>query len=75
MKYFGQLSIVLVFSCMIFPGYAHAYLDAGTGSAIIQMIIAVFLGGLCAIKIFWNKIKTFYGKLFSRKNNQGTSED
>lgn len=44
-----------------------AYLDAGTGSYIIQLVIAGFLGGLFAIKLFWKRISAFLKRVFSRK--------
>ena len=48
------------------PKFIDAYLDPGTGSIIIQVIIGVAVGGLFAVKIFWNRIKTFFKKLFNR---------
>ena len=36
-----------------------AYLDPGTGSMLIQIILAVILGAGVAIKIFWRNIKAF----------------
>jgi hypothetical protein len=33
-----------------------SYIDAGTGSLIIQMIIGGLAGALLALKIFWHKI-------------------
>ena len=38
----------------------HDYIDAGTGSIIIQFIIAGLVGGLFLLKVFWIKIKTFF---------------
>ena len=38
---------------------AYAYIDPGTGSYVIQVIIASVLGTSFAIKIFWRKIKAF----------------
>ncbi|MFH1235919.1 MAG: hypothetical protein V1685_03195 [Parcubacteria group bacterium] len=65
------LIIIAVTLGLSFPMPAHAYIDAGTGSYIIQVIIATVLGGLFAIKIFWKKIILFAKKLFSKgdKNN------
>lgn len=40
---------------------AHAYLDPGTGSYVIQVILAVVIGGACSIKMYWVKIKVFFG--------------
>lgn len=44
----------------------HAYIDPGTGSLIIQFLIAGAVGGLFLIKIYWKKVKAFFGKVFSR---------
>jgi hypothetical protein len=44
---------------------AHAYLDLGTGSMIIQSLIAAIAGGLFLVKVYWQKIMN----LFSRKKS------
>ncbi len=33
------------------------YLDPGSGSFLIQLLLAALLGGAFAIKIYWKKIK------------------
>ena len=58
--------VVLALFSLIFPLKAYAYLDPGTGSYIFQLIIAAFVGGLFAVKLFWNKIKIFLKNLFSK---------
>lgn len=45
---------------------AHAYLDPGTGSYILQILIAGILGGLVAIRAFWSNIRTFVKGLFKK---------
>ncbi|MBW2493130.1 MAG: hypothetical protein JRE43_00120 [Deltaproteobacteria bacterium] len=39
-----------------------AYLDPGTGSLIIQAVVAVLAGAAVAITSYWRKIKTFFGR-------------
>ena len=39
-----------------------AYIDAGTGSYIIQLAIAGAMGGLFALKIYWGKIRSFFAR-------------
>ena len=39
-----------------------AYLDPGTGSLIIQAVVAVLAGAAVAITSYWQKIKTFFGR-------------
>jgi hypothetical protein len=52
-----------------------AYIDPGTGSLIIQVLIGVLVGGLVAAKIFWGRIKTFFRGLFSRGSKQIKDDD
>jgi hypothetical protein len=42
-----------------------AYLDPGTGSIIIQVVIAGLFGAIFVIKLSWIKIKNLFKKLFS----------
>ena len=59
----------------VFPQKAYAYLDPGTGSFILQLVIAALLGGLFAVKIFWNKIKIFFRNLFRRWKKHEKGEE
>lgn len=52
---------------LIFTPHAHAYLDPGTGSYVLQIVAAVFLAGTVVIKGFWKNIRDIFEKLFSRK--------
>ena len=36
------------------------YLDPGSGSFLIQLLLAALLGGAFAIKIYWKKIKALF---------------
>jgi hypothetical protein len=38
------------------------YLDPGTGSILLQLLVGVLMGGLLAVKIYWKKIKAFFTK-------------
>ena len=52
-----------------------AYLDPGTGSFIIQILVASFFGMILAIKLFWSNIKIFLTKLFSKKQDSVKDEN
>ena len=39
------------------PIPAHAYLDPGTGSMIVQILIGAVAGGLVALKVYWHRLK------------------
>ncbi len=46
---------------------AYAYIDPATGSAIMSLIVGLFVGAGVIIKIFWYKIISFFG--LSKKSN------
>jgi hypothetical protein len=48
------------------PLEQRAYLDPGSGSFLIQLLVAALLGGLFLLKTYWRKITGFFGRLFSR---------
>ena len=51
----------------------HTYLDPGSGSYLLQLLIAALLGGLFVLKLSWGRIKSFFAKVFSRQ--RGEKED
>lgn len=59
------VSLILVF--LLTPMQLYAYLDPATGSMIIQTLIALGIGAMVGIKVFWTHLTTFYHKLFSKK--------
>ena len=52
-----------------------AYLDPGSGSFLIQLLVAALLGGLFLLKTYWRKVTGFFTRLFSRgKSTQDEDE-
>ena len=43
-----------------------AYLDPGSGSYLLQLLLAALFGGLFAIRMSWGRIKTFFRRLVNR---------
>ena len=72
-----DLIIFLALLVLIFPKNAHAYLDPGTGSYVLQVLAAVLFGGLFAIKAFWAHIKAFFSAIFGKgsKSEKGKHHD
>ncbi len=60
MKIFNLL-LILIF---LFPNTSYAYLDPGSGSLILQALLA----GLAAVIAFFKKIKNYVRNLFTKKN-------
>jgi len=52
----------------------NAYLDPGSGSLILQVILAVLLGGFFIIRSYWNKIIDGVRKIFSRQEKGEENE-
>ena len=78
MKYLRSLinSVVLAgLLPLVFTRDAHAYLDPGTGSYILQLIIAGLLGAFLAVKMYWGNIKTFFSNRFSKERREEQSEE
>jgi hypothetical protein len=70
LKFFLTLSGFIFLYYFIAPNMLYAYLDAGTGSYLIQIIIAIALGGAFGIKIFWRRIFEFFKRLSSKGSKQ-----
>ena len=54
----------------LFTSSAHAYLDPGTGSIILQAIIGAFAAFFSTLYIFWAKVKIFFRKVFKKNNKK-----
>ncbi len=53
--------LIMVFTLLlILPAPSFAYLDPATGSMIIQGIIGAVAGLLVAVRLYWQKIKSFF---------------
>ena len=49
------------------------YIDPGSGSYLVQMIIAGILGGLFYFKNLWLRIKSFFTR--NKKSNESEKEN
>lgn len=68
-------SLVLATFCLLFlPRGAHGYLDPGTGSFIVQVLIAILLGGIMTVRRAWSRIAS-HGKRLLRLGPDSGAED
>jgi len=70
----GYIPIIIftVFSLLTFyVNSAYAYLDPGTGSMVVQAVIAGVAAVSVSIGIFWRRLSAFFSGLFGRKNDGG----
>ncbi len=68
------MTIYTILFLLICSGTAHAYLDPGTGSYIIQIVIATMVGMLVSIRLFWQTIKSRLAGLFGKKAKRKDDE-
>ena len=58
----SKLFIISLTMNLIQVQNVHAYIDLGTGSYILQFLIAGIVGMLYIVKIYWKKIKFYLTK-------------
>jgi len=59
----GDYMILGIIFWLVMAKPVFAYLDPGSGSYLLQVIVGVFLAGGYAIKLYWTKItEKFKGK-------------
>ena len=54
--------LFLIFSLIAYTSPAHAYLEPGTGSILIQGLIGVIAITMSFLSIYWQKVKAFFVK-------------
>jgi hypothetical protein len=62
MKPMIRLAIGLGLVLSLLPVCGYGYIDLGSGSYIIQLIIAGFVGFSLSLRIFWKKIRSRFSK-------------
>lgn len=70
-----RLTIALTLLSLVVPQTAFAYLDPGSGSYILQVLIGVLAGVLLAVKIFWGRIKTFFSNSLAKSRKAERDND
>jgi hypothetical protein len=60
MRFSNLFPIFVIFVAS--PGELFAYLDPGTGSILIQGLIAVVATGLATGKFWWHRVKGFFSR-------------
>jgi len=64
------MTIVVLVSTVIFSPDAYAYLDPGSGSYMLQILLGTLVAGFFAIKQYWHRLKYFFKERFGKKEDQ-----
>jgi hypothetical protein len=65
--------LVVLAALLLLPSLAQAYLDPGTGSYAVQLLIGTLLGGLFAIGVFWRRVIGWVKHLFKGGSKDDSS--
>ena len=56
-------------------GRPAQYLDPGSGSYLLQLLIAGALGALFTVGVYWKRVKGFFSRLLRRKKDGDPDQD
>lgn len=65
------LSMSILSVLMVISQPVYAYIDPGTGSMLVQAIIAFIAAAGVFLGMFWNHVKSLLKKLFDQKQESG----
>lgn len=65
----------MLFHQISFLARPSLYLDPGSGSLLIQLLLAALLGAGVILKISWRKIKALFGGNRTEKSEPSEEED
>tara|TARA_B100001063_G_C16756558_1_gene553441 strand:- start:1322 stop:1552 length:231 start_codon:yes stop_codon:yes gene_type:complete len=71
MGYF-KLTVLIFVYLLSSVSNANAYIDPGTGSIILQAILAFVAGAAATVSLWWGNLKMFIKKIFksNKKDNE-----
>jgi len=72
---FTATVLITMYVLAFLPKIAHAYLDPGTGSYIIQILIATVAGGTYLLVTSWSKVKDLLSNLLSKLSKRKNGKD
>lgn len=69
-RYCVSIGVTALIAVSLTASHAYAYIDPGTGSYILQIVLAAALGALFALKMFWRNVKAFLTNLLPGRQKQ-----
>ena len=67
--------VTILLACSVCPTAAHAYIDPGSGSYILQIVVAGLLAVSFTIKTFWSNLKGFFMSFGGRRGAGSPRDD
>jgi hypothetical protein len=57
-----NVSVLVGSAVCLFPRDAFAYLDPGTGSMVVQSVIAAVAAAAYGVRLYWGRIRGVFGR-------------
>ena len=61
MHWFGSFILIVLFLSLIAPSVAFAYLDPGSGSMLLQLVLGGLAGLAVIAKLYWHRLLGLFG--------------
>ena len=65
-----NIALLAAVATLFFTGPAWAYLDPGTGSMMLQLLLGGVAGAMVVGKLYWQRLREFVTSLFSGKASE-----
>ncbi len=73
-SFISSISVVFLSFYFLTTVNANSYIDPGTGSMVLQVVIASVLGILTLTKIYWSRLKVIFANLLKNRPNNGQNK-
>lgn len=70
-----KLAVFSALCLIVMTDTAYAYLDPGTGSILLQGLIAGIAGGLVVMRLYWAKVKSFFSSNKKEKEDDKADKE
>lgn len=72
-SYLGLVASMIVL-VLVFPRSAQAYVDPGTGSYVLQIVIAGIAAATFSLKLFWGRIRAYFSSPSPKEEDTDSDE-
>lgn len=62
----------MLVASVVWAPVAHAYLDPGTGSMVVQMVIGAVVAVGAMVSLYWHRLKRFLTRLSRSRDASGS---
>ena len=74
MHRFGYLILSVLFLSLIAPSAAFAYLDPGSGSMLLQLVLGGLAGLAVIAKLYWHRLLGLFGRNAQQEESESEAD-